>query len=288
MPKRIIFYYQTFSSLEDVLYDSTPITHIHLSAIHFGLNYDKNQYIHLNNLSPYDTKFDNVWKDMKKADNLGIKVILMLGGAGSAYTKLFSNFKVYYNLLYELIKNKPYISGIDLDIEEKCSLNNIKFLIRQIVTDFGKDFIITTSSIQESLETDTPGISGFIYKDLINSDEGKYIDYINGQFYIDYTLQAYDDVIENGYKSEKIVMGMIGNENTNDLSSIVKKYDSNFGGVFIWEYCLAEPSPIEWLKNIDNIINMHDIVKIEQSDIKSHIENIETNNNIINSLCTII
>ena len=41
MPK-IIYYYQTFNDLNKILYPNTPVTHIHLSAIHFGNNKDKN------------------------------------------------------------------------------------------------------------------------------------------------------------------------------------------------------------------------------------------------------
>ena len=67
---RIIYYYQTFIGMS--LKDDTPITHIHLSAIHFGNNQDGTPYIHLNNYPPNNKKFDSVWKDMEKAK---VKVI---------------------------------------------------------------------------------------------------------------------------------------------------------------------------------------------------------------------
>ena len=39
-------------------------------------------YIHLNNCPPNDPKFDEVWEEMTWAQNRGIRVVLMIGGAG--------------------------------------------------------------------------------------------------------------------------------------------------------------------------------------------------------------
>ena len=41
---RIIFYYQTFNGLKDILHEDTKVTHIHLSSTHFGLNNDNSPY----------------------------------------------------------------------------------------------------------------------------------------------------------------------------------------------------------------------------------------------------
>ena len=138
---RIIYYYQTFCGLDKILVKNTPVTHIHLSSVHFGLDDNLQQYIHLNNDSPYDSKFDSVWRDIEKADKLGIKIILMIGGAGGGYSSLFSNFDIYYDLLYRLIKDKPFIKGIDLDIEETVKIENVQMLINKIVKDFREEFI---------------------------------------------------------------------------------------------------------------------------------------------------
>ena len=63
---------------------------------HFG--YIKNKpYIHLNNNDPNDPTFDILWSDIKIANSLGIKIILMVGGAGGAYTSLFSNYNILTN-----------------------------------------------------------------------------------------------------------------------------------------------------------------------------------------------
>ena len=119
--RRIIYYYQTFSGLSSILKQDTPVTHIHLSAIHFGNNPDGSPYIHLNNYPPGDKRFDSVWNEINEAHNLGIKIVLMMGGSGSAFTDLFNNFDVYYPLVVETIKNHNVIGGIDLDVEEDLS-----------------------------------------------------------------------------------------------------------------------------------------------------------------------
>ena len=258
---KIIFYYQTFTDkdnqyilLDPVLYKNTPVTHIHLSSIHFGTDLTQEPYIHLNNRSPYHSYFDPVWNTIQQASSKNIKIVIMIGGAGGGYSSLFSNFDLYYDLLSNLIKNKPCIQGIDLDIEEPCSLDNIKMLINKIVEDFGADFIISTAPIQSSLSNDQPGMGGFCYKDLITSKEGQYIDYINCQAYGSYSLEVLDSIVNNGYSSTKIVMGMLSGQNYQvELKKMVEKYKDTFGGVFIWEYFNTVPSALDWLNNIKTI-----------------------------------
>ena len=256
MSKKIIFYYQTLSSLKPVLYENTPLTHIHLASVHFGTDENDQPYIHLNDDCIFSDKFDSIWTELRQAHTLGVKIILMIGGAGCAYSELFQNYQkydTYYNLLYTFLKSKPFISGVDLDIEEPCAIENIQKLIKQIIKDFGKKYTITVVPVQGSIENDVPGMSGFIYKDLLQSDVGSYISYINGQFYSDFSLDAYTRVVSNGYDPTKIVMGMEYEQDSSELSTIVKKYNNDFGGVYYWEYNYAKPTPLQWLQNIENI-----------------------------------
>jgi chitinase len=78
----------------------------------------------------------------------------MIGGAGGAYNYLFSNFDVYYKLLYDVINKYP-IDSIDLDIEEPVKLNDVKMLIRRIRKDFKENFIISMAPISYSLKTNS-------------------------------------------------------------------------------------------------------------------------------------
>jgi len=257
MSKRIIYYYQTFIGLENIL-ENSPVTHIHLSSIHFGNNNDGSPYIHLNNNNPDSDIFNKLWIDIKKAQEKGIKIVLMIGGAGGAYYNLFKNFDLYYNLLRDILI-KYNLDGIDLDIEEEVDINNVKKIINIINKDFGNEFIISMAPVQSSLETDNPGMGGFIYKDLYNSKEGKLINYFNGQFYYDFSFESYENVINNNYSADKIVIGMISNQNFDNccynIKKIITKYE-NFGGAFIWEYFNAPPNiknPSEWAKKIKEL-----------------------------------
>ena len=256
MAPRVIVYYQTFTSLKPILLTQSPVTHIHLSSIHFGLDKNNQPYIHLNDDSPYNYTFNNVWNELEQATQNGIKVKVMVGGAGGGYASLFSNFDTYYAMLADLLRNKPFISGVDLDIEEPVSLENVKLLIRRLKEDFGNLITLSMAPIQSSLEADEPGMGGFVYKDLIQSPEGKLIDYFNVQFYSDYSCDAFDRIVANGYLPEMIVMGaMAGTPTSAEVTKTVQKYKKNFGGVFVWEYCFAKPSPLEWAKNMNTIIS---------------------------------
>ena len=89
----------------------------------------------------------------------------MIGGAGSAYEQLFSDYPKYYQMLKTTLETHPVISGVDFDIEEECSLNDIRMLMRDIRRDF-PDFTMSLAPVQSSLESDVPGMGGFIYKDM--------------------------------------------------------------------------------------------------------------------------
>ena len=259
MSNKIIMYYQTFTGLKSVLIKKTPVTHIHVASIHFGVNDDGTPYIHLNDNSPYDIGFDSVWNELNQAKKLGIKIKLMVGGAGGGYSTLFSNFNLYYPLLAELIQQKPIISGIDLDVEEPVTLENIKLLIRTLKEEFKNTVTISMAPVQSSLQNDDPGLGGFSYKDLIQSPEGKCIDYFNVQFYSDFTFNAYEQIVSNGYLPEMIVMGaMAGEKNDSEIAKCVGKYKHSFGGVFVWEYCYAKPTPIGWANDMKKLIENHE------------------------------
>tara|TARA_Y100000590_G_C15744805_1_gene1021563 strand:+ start:5828 stop:6610 length:783 start_codon:yes stop_codon:yes gene_type:complete len=258
---RIIYYYQTFVGLDSIFESTEYPTHIHLSSIHFGKNEDNTNYIHLNNNPPFDPLFDDVWSDLFRAKELGIKIVLMIGGAGGGYHSFFLDYKSNLQLLIDTIIESKVISGVDLDIEEYTTIDNVKMLIRDLKSAFPDDFTISMAPIQSSLEDDLPGMSGFIYKDLYNSKEGSLIDYFNGQFYFDYTLESFEKCVNNGYPAEMIVMGMISSEDFNNtlnvISQIKKKYPK-FGGVFNWEYYNSPPLgtefPNEWCFRIRNIL----------------------------------
>ena len=254
---KIIFYYQTFTSLKPII-DKNIVTHIHLSAIHFGINKNGSPYIHLNDYPPSSSKFNKMWSEIKECQKNGIKIILMLGGAGGAFNDLFEKYNIYFPMLIDTIKAYN-LDGIDLDIEESVNLKDIKNLIVDIKKNTSKNFIIALAPLLSSLKQDIPGMGGFIYKDLFNSPEGKYIDYFNVQAYYSYTNQDYQQMIENNYPNSKLVMGMIYTQDLNEcideLNLMISK-NKKIGGVFIWEYCFADNNnPLNWATKINQTLN---------------------------------
>jgi len=258
---KTIYYYQTFVGLEKALSNIEYIDVMNISSIHFG-----DQSIYLNDNKPSDPIFDTMWMETEKAYNQGCTIMLMMGGAGFAYKELFSDFTTYYPQLKQLLADKTWIQGIDLDIEESTTIENIKMLINQLQGDFGDDFIITMAPVSSTLQNDGSSMAGFNYKELYLSKEGKRINWFNTQCYNSFTCETYESIINNGYPPEKIVMGMESgqfDENTfqnalDEVKKIKEKYPT-FSGVFDWEYLNAPPKkddPSEWAKLMKNCENI--------------------------------
>ena len=76
-------------------------------------------------------------------------------------------------MLKNLLESKSFIKGVDLDIEEEVTMQQVKMLIRRLKEDFGQDFILTmapVSSAMDSLEGDTfSNYSDFSYKELFHT-----------------------------------------------------------------------------------------------------------------------
>ena len=254
---KVCYYYQTFVGLEKMMVHPEDVTHIIVSSIHFGKDKTGIQNIYLNDNLPDDKIFDKLWKETEEISNQGVTITCMVGGAGGAYQELFSDFEVYFPLLVKMIRSKPWIRGIDLDIEEMVNISDVKMLINQITDEFGDDFIITMAPVAFSLETDDKGMGGFSYKDLYNSEEGQLIQWFNCQCYDSYTLETFQKMIANGYPANKIIMGMeSGQTSFIDEIKKIKNLYPDVGGVYDWEYLNAPPDkndPSEWARIMSKI-----------------------------------
>lgn len=255
MSKRIIYYYQTFCGLGDLLkLKNQPVTHIHLSSIHFGYNKDESCYIHLNDHAPSDSKFTKVWEDIAEAQKKGIKIVLMIGGAGGGYKTLFENYDECYKLLKSTLILHPEITGINLDIEEFVDMDNVVWFVGDIQRDF-PHFEISFAPMASSLQSDQPGMGGFVYKDL---SKQIYIDYYNVQFYGEFTAQDFNLCVQNGYSEDSIVMGMMADPDTlksslKVLQTVSQKYPK-IGGAFVWEYYDSYQPP-KWAQEVDKVFS---------------------------------
>ena len=105
---KTIYYYQSFCGLDKLYSHIQDIDTIILSSIHFS-SYKNEPYIHLNDYDPDSPKFDHVWEELQKVYEQGVEIILMIGGAGGAYKALFSDFDIYYPLLFSMLRKHKII-----------------------------------------------------------------------------------------------------------------------------------------------------------------------------------
>lgn len=241
MDKRVIFYLMPNN------YNNIKLHNTYANYIHLG-NFTYNNNLYLNNLSPFDSNYDDIWCDLGIASEKNINCIISI-----SFDNVFDdNYHLFYKKLCELINKKEIIKGIDMDVENKISLHNIKMFINNIKRDF-PNLLLVISTIGYSIcvnDIDT------IYKDekewsytLFNkSSEGQMIDYYCCNFNEDdLTMDSFEDIIDNGFLPNKIVMGCYSKyfkdyDNYFELNRIRHKYP-NIGGTFIKYY---HDSPYKW------------------------------------------
>ncbi|KIK52933.1 glycoside hydrolase family 18 protein [Collybiopsis luxurians FD-317 M1] len=254
---RVVVYYQTQYQSNKYI-SPTPLTSLasHLIIAAFHLNDDKT--IHLNDVPPSDPSLVQMWKDVASMQASGVKAMGMLGGAAQgSYANLAKDFDTFYQLLAGTITQYK-LDGIDLDIEEPESLENVAKLIQKLRADFGTGFIITLAPVANSLQGSSNHISGFSYSDLEKS-YGSQIDWYNAQFYSGFgsmsSTQDYDDIVKDlPLDPSRLVAGTLTNPGDgsgyvplvlveNTVRELVGEYQGSFGGVAGWEYFNSEPNP---------------------------------------------
>lgn len=274
--KTIAAFYQT----PDNLTAQADYTHYYVSAFHFGFTDKGAPYIHWNDNTPDDPCFDKPWAQLEQlATEHGKTVTLMLGGAGSAFTQLFEHFDLFYPLLKQTLDRRPFLTGTNLDIEETVTLDNVCILVDALKRDFGKDFIITMAPVAGSLAYDTPGMGGFVYKDLLKRPQGAMIDWFNVQCYgANWCTYMIDKIVGNGYPADKLVMGMLWNDFP-DLPSLVAGMATlhavntahpTLRGAYIWQHANAPMGPERWATLASQALNSDVVIptKLETTKLK--------------------
>jgi hypothetical protein len=275
------YYIQTFdidpttrlpvtSSLSALLTDTTLTTDdtliLYISSLHFGTDPSTAKpYLHLN-----DNDTDELvafWQDVQRRCEKAVcrvEVRVMLGGAGGAYTTLFTDFETYYNLLHSFLQTHSFISGIDLDIEEqlhtdpKQALARVQKLITRLHHDtkatVAHPFAITMAPVASSLTGDCVGMGGFVYKDFAQSSCGQMISQYNVQAYGSYDYDTFHSIVQNGFAPEQLVFGMLGDDfeqatpfasAMTELQRITKTYPRH-GGAILWEYGDTKVDGVMW------------------------------------------
>ncbi|KAF2870171.1 kinase-like domain-containing protein [Massariosphaeria phaeospora] len=245
---RLIVYHQTFHdsagnyhSLLPLLTNNTGITHVIVAAIHLN---EGPGNITLNDHKPDDTRYEQLWGEVRWLQGSGVQVLGMLGGAAKGSFERLSgseeDFEAYYAPLHALIATHA-LSGLDLDIEEAVPLHTATRLISRLRADFGPSFLITLAPVATALLPDPnipahlrpprpvlasgpspnplyptlPHLSGFSYPELECSVFGREVAWYNTQFYCGWgdaaSTQWYDAIVAAGWRPEKIVLGVVTN-----------------------------------------------------------------------------
>lgn len=237
-------YYQTFEGLDEMkeLVDEVIVASVHM---HVDPTSGK-KGLHLNHCNPWH--FLDLWVQL--ANLKGMQKTIMVGGAGLAFEQLFASYHDFYPLLLHLLKHTD-VNGVDLDIEEPCSVDNVCKLVRDLVRDLPTGFRITMSPVY----TDLISASGFDYETFQLTPEARMIDRFRVQFYGQVSLRSYETVLAHGYPASKVVVGTLAG--TDDLvacllavAEIKKKYP-DLAGVATWEWFYSGPS---WAREMKKVL----------------------------------
>jgi chitinase len=204
----------------------------------------------------------------------------MLGGAApGSFTRLDGSqdeFETFYTPLRDVIRRHG-LDGIDLDVEEKMSLQGIIRLIDRLKADMGDEFIITLAPVAAAL-LGIGNLSGFDYRELEQARASK-ISWYNTQFYNGWGHAAdprmYAAMVAQGWSPRRIVYGLLTNPGNGSkgyesqetmgpvLATLIEQFP-NFGGVMGWEYFNALPgdrqNPWQWAAQMTLILGMRDVV----------------------------
>lgn len=152
------------------------------------------------------------------------------------------------------------LDGIDLDVEISTEAPvEIEKLIKQLRSDFGRDFIITLAPVASALSGGN-NISGFSYTTL-EADCGSDIDWYNAQFYSGFgsmnETTDYDNIITNlPLDPSRLLAGTLSNKSNGSgwvelntikstIRQLMQKYGDSFGGIGAWEYFNSQPDTDE-------------------------------------------
>ena len=248
--------------------DEIRVTHIILAAVHIN---EQPNNITLNEDPPDAPQNERLWEEVTLFQDIGVKVLCMLGGAATGtYQRLDADdtqFELYYLPLRDMVRRHA-LDGIDLDVEEDMSLAGIVRLIDRLKADFGDGFLVTLAPVATALQG-LPHLSGFDYEAL-EVMRGRHIAWYNTQFYNNWgNLEAfaeYHQILARGFDRRKVVIGVLthpasghGYIEYDHLQRIVGGlWSANLGGVFGWEYYTSRPGdssrPWEWAHGMHKLL----------------------------------
>ena len=259
----IVMYYQTVKPIDELLKQQTvPLSSIviYLSAFHFKRDEEGIVQLYLNDEIPQNQP--ELLASMESLQSSGVRIMMMLGGAGGAYKALFKDYDACVSVLFDFLRENLWISGIDLDVEENVGLDHICKLITTLNRNVHSSFAITMSPIAEAMLSDIPGLGGFSYTQLCERPEGDRINWFNVQCYGSYDCITFRSILNNGHAPERIVFGMLGDEF--DDAAFKKAVNALYltwisypklRGAALWEFGDTKISPLTFVDGVYSAFN---------------------------------
>ena len=254
----VVFYYQTTTDVGTLLESGVPMSSVvvYVSSLHFC-----GRTLLLNNAPP-DAQPADLWANVDRLRAAGATIMVMLGGAGGAYEALFADFEPCYGALLSFLRARPFIAGIDLDVEEGVGLDPVCGLLRRLAADRAPGFAITMAPIASAMLSDAPGLGGFSYADLCARPEGRLIEWFNVQCYGCYDATTFASVLENGHEPSRVVLGMLGDEvepgqlgeAVAALRTTLRTYPT-LRGAALWEYGDTNVDPVAFAQGVYGVLH---------------------------------
>ncbi|KAI0841381.1 glycoside hydrolase [Hypoxylon sp. FL0890] len=219
-----------------------------------------------NNINPNLPSNSWAWAEMRTVQKAVVSVLMGMRGGFSNFNNV-STFDTYYGILRDTLR-KYNFDGVDFDIEDyidgnehAIKLDPVVKLIQRLRKDFGQDFIITLAPVSTAL-AGGQNLSRFSYEQL-EERCGEDISWYNVQFYFQdqelASTDSVDAVINNGWKPERIVIGMMSTPDYDPFVSLpvvaktLHKLNAKYPairGIDGWDYYDQKPggypNPWEW------------------------------------------
>ncbi|KAI0899545.1 glycoside hydrolase [Annulohypoxylon nitens] len=218
------------------------------------------------NISPGLSSNSWAWAEMKTVQKAGVKVSMGMRSGWGLFNEE-STFDAYYTVLHDTLR-KYNFDGMDFDIEDytdgnthAIKLDPVVKLVQRLRKDFGQDFVVTLAPVSSAM-AGGDNLSAFSYSQL-EKRCGKDISWYNVQFYYGEnelaSTSTVDAVMKNGWKPERIVVGMMSTPDydpfvplakvAQTLHALNRKYPA-LKGIDGWDYYDQKPggypAPWEW------------------------------------------
>ena len=302
LPRVVLYHEPLFNEhgattpISPFITEATGVTHIVVGTVHLSspIHYPKDT---TRNRDAVDSpKYEPVRKEIRKLGKSKFKLLMKLDcvhvlDSTSLEGPDSDRFEELYLPLRKILVLDTF-NGIDLNFNQRTTINSIVRLIDRLRTDFGKQFLITVSLPVAAFQgKDHPAGYDCELLEVIRGDQ---IAWYNTKFYSSDTCTGFLDVGEyqaianRGWLMQKIVVGFSTMPNHRAgyvslaalkllLAALSASHRRNFGGIGGWTYHDCSPAdlkePWEWAAAVSDLVRTYfDTVETSPADgkLQSH------------------